>query len=311
MDDPLEQIMDTLPPSQLMQLPSELRLRIYGYVWPKGTTRIKILFNINGTIVRDGFTRQDGCDETALLKTCRKVYREGLSVMYDSITFALHSVCRDFEPINGDKVLDFLFPWLEHAQHLELGFWALGIPSSNMGLFYLLGNLNWRFESEKLKRVELVKVGIYGCELRYGTREFGVDLGWVMGTLVGLRLCGKTVVQTLAKVPPCHFMKLPPELRLEIYGYVWSEKKRIKILFDFNGKVVRDGSLGSIIVTRLQSTYRLIHHEALPVLYGSITFDLRSVDRIIEPLDCDKLLALKTPWLKYIQFEAGGALPSF
>ncbi|KAK4924792.1 hypothetical protein LTR49_008241 [Elasticomyces elasticus] len=105
---------------------------------------------------------------------------------------------------------------------------------------------------------------------------------------------------TLAKVPPCHFMKLPPELRLEIYGYVWSEKKRIKILFDFNGKVVRDGSLGPTNVTRLQSTCRLIHHEAVPVLYGSITFDLRSVDRIIEPLDCDKLLALKTPWLKYI-----------
>ncbi|KAK4893037.1 hypothetical protein LTR27_008574 [Elasticomyces elasticus] len=177
------------------RLPSELRLQIYGYVWPKGTTRIKILFGVDGTIVRDGSTRQDGGDETALLETCRKVYCERLSVMYDSITFALHSVCRDVEPINGDKTLNYLCPWLEHAQHLELGFWALGIPSPNMGLFCLLGNLIWRFESEKLKRAELVNVGIYGCQLRYGTREFDIDLGWVMGTLVGLKLRGRTVVQ--------------------------------------------------------------------------------------------------------------------
>ncbi|KAK5702536.1 hypothetical protein LTR97_003481 [Elasticomyces elasticus] len=195
MDDLLPQILDTVPHSQLMQLPPELRLQIYGYVWPTGTTRIKILFGVNGTIVRDGSTRQDGRDETALLKTCRNFYREGLSVLYDSITFALHSVCRDVEPINGDKVLDFLCPWLEHAQHFELGLWALGIPNQNMGLFYLLGNLIRRFESEKLKRVELVKVGIYGCELRYGTREFDLDLAWVMGTLAGLKLRGRTVVQ--------------------------------------------------------------------------------------------------------------------
>ncbi|KAK5688580.1 hypothetical protein LTS10_000558 [Elasticomyces elasticus] len=200
MDDPLTHILDTVPPSQLMQLPAELRLQIYGYVWPKGTTRIKILFGVNGTIVRDGSIRQDGGDETALLKTCRKVYCEGLSVMYGSITFALHSVCRDVEAIDGDKVLDFLCPWLEHAQHLEIGFWALGIPNPNMGLFYLLGNLIWRFESEKLKRAELVKVGIYGSHLRYGTREFDVDLGWVMGTLVGLKLRGRTVVQLLLKL---------------------------------------------------------------------------------------------------------------
>lgn len=94
----------------------------------------------------------------------------------------------------------------------------------------------------------------------------------------------------MASNPPCHLLDLPPELRLEIYGWLFDAALEVQldVLDDIFIDADITGPPEAFLGVKLLQTCRIIHKEAEPILYHHAVFNLEVADGE-ERLDDDHL----------------------
>ncbi|KAK5702539.1 hypothetical protein LTR97_003484 [Elasticomyces elasticus] len=152
---------------RILELPPELRLCIYGYVWEPVSHSVLVDYYNTWDVQAWHLNSHIWAPLSELHRTCRTIYQEATPYVYDSVIFIMRF--RQTLP-NGQSgrpltsVADCA--WLAHAQHIDLSF-DIAIGKNP---------LQPQIDIEALRLLDLVLQALNTKQRRQGPELVGLDL---------------------------------------------------------------------------------------------------------------------------------------